>query len=160
MGSLSEFSLPVRLFLKGYRWRRIDPVPWADLPRPVTRCRVALITTAALVPPGGEPFDGSVLGGDVSYRVIAGDADVATLQESHPSNSFDHGPLRQDANLGLPLDRLRELAADGVVGSVAPRHLSFQGSITAPGRLMKRTAPEAARLLVADAVDVALLVPV
>jgi hypothetical protein len=34
------------------------------------------------------------------------------------------------------------------------------GSITAPGRLTSRTAPEAAQLLVDDRVDVALLVPV
>ncbi len=34
------------------------------------------------------------------------------------------------------------------------------GSITAPGRLMRETAPEAARWLVDDGVDVAILVPV
>jgi hypothetical protein len=34
------------------------------------------------------------------------------------------------------------------------------GSITAPGRLIARTAPEAAQLLVQDQVDVALLFPV
>jgi D-proline reductase (dithiol) PrdB len=47
-----------------------------------------------------------------------------------------------------------------VIGNVAPRHLSFMGSITAPGRLRTETAPEAAGLLVEDGVDVALLVPV
>jgi hypothetical protein len=34
------------------------------------------------------------------------------------------------------------------------------GSITAPGRLQRDSAPRAAALLVEDAVDVALLVPV
>jgi hypothetical protein len=34
------------------------------------------------------------------------------------------------------------------------------GSITAPGRLIRDTAPEAAEWLVEDEVDVALLVPV
>jgi hypothetical protein len=34
------------------------------------------------------------------------------------------------------------------------------GSITAPGRLIKRTAPQAAQSLVDDGVDVAILVPV
>ncbi len=29
MGSLNEFSLRTQLFLRAYRWRRIDPVPWA-----------------------------------------------------------------------------------------------------------------------------------
>jgi hypothetical protein len=34
------------------------------------------------------------------------------------------------------------------------------GSITAPGRLIKKTAPAAVRKLVEDDVDIALLVPV
>jgi hypothetical protein len=34
------------------------------------------------------------------------------------------------------------------------------GGITAPGRLIKHTAPAAARGLAADGVDIALLVPV
>ena len=110
--------------------------------------------------PSQEPFDETVRGGDASYRVLAGDLDVSRLTETHRSESFDHAGVREDPNLGFPLDRLRELAAAGRIGSVAPRHLSFMGSITAPGRLVKRSAPAGARLLVADEVDAALLVPV
>jgi len=76
------------------------------------------------------------------------------------STSFDHRGIEADRNLALPLDRLRELAAEGEIGEVAPRHLSFMGSITAPNRLVRHSAPEAAEILVRDAVDVALLVPV
>ena len=39
MGSMEEFSLPVRLFMKTYRWRRIDPVPCTRLAKPLGRCR-------------------------------------------------------------------------------------------------------------------------
>lgn len=160
MGDLAEFSGAVRLFLRAYRWRRIDPVPWARLERPLAEARVALVTSAALALPEQEPFDAGVRGGDPSYRVLPGDLDVSSLRESHRSESFDHAGVREDANLAFPLDRLRELAAAGRIGSVAPRHLSFMGSITAPGRLVRRSAPEAARLLVEDRVDAALLVPV
>ena len=65
-----------------------------------------------------------------------------------------------DRNLAYPLDRLRALAAEGLVGAVAPRHLSFNGSITAPGRLVRDTVPQMADVLRADAVDAALLVPI
>ena len=160
MGDLSEFSPSLRVFLRIYRWRRNDPVPWVELKRPLAEARVALVTSAALVLPGQEPFDETVRGGDSSYRVLPGDLDVSSLRETHRSESFDHEGVRQDPNLGFPLDRLRELAAAGRIGSVAPRHLSFMGSITAPGRLVKRSAPAGTRLLVADEVDVALLVPV
>ncbi len=160
MAQLSELSFTLRTFLRAYRWRRLDPVPAAQLDKPVSRCRVALVTSAGLVVPGERPFDEAVKGGDYSYRVIPRDADVQSLEEHHRSGSFDHAGIEADRNLGLPLDRLRELEAGGEIGEVAPRHLSFMGSITAPGRLVKRTAPEAAALLVADQVDVALLVPV
>ncbi|HUO85897.1 MAG TPA: glycine/sarcosine/betaine reductase selenoprotein B family protein [Thermoanaerobaculia bacterium] len=150
----------MRSTLAVYPWRRIDPVPCARLRRPIADCRVALVTSAGLVPPGEPPFDTAVRGGDVSCRIIAGDAEVQALQELQRSEAFDHSGIERDRNLALPLDRLRELAEEGAIGEVAPRHLSFMGSITAPGRLVGRTAPEAAALLVADAVDVALLVPV
>jgi D-proline reductase (dithiol) PrdB len=74
--------------------------------------------------------------------------------------SFDHEGMVRDPNLAFPIDRVRELAAAGRIGEVNHRHLSFMGSITAPGRLVRDHAPEAARLLREDGVDVALLVPV
>jgi D-proline reductase (dithiol) PrdB len=58
------------------------------------------------------------------------------------------------------VDRLKESAANGMIGFVAPRHLSFMGSISAPGRLINDTAPEVARMLVEDAADAVLLTPV
>jgi D-proline reductase (dithiol) PrdB len=160
MGVLSEFSLATRLFLRAYRWRRIDPVPWTPLERPLAHCRLALVSSAGLVTPGQAPFDGSVRGGDPSFREIPADADPRSLCDTHRSESFDHAGIAADANLALPLERVRELAASGRIGSVNRRHLSFMGSITAPGRLVRDTAPAAARSLVDDGVDVALLVPV
>lgn len=160
MALTSTLPLWLRALLKTYPWRRLDPVPQAPLHKPLSQCRVALVTTAGLVPPGEAPFDETVKGGDFSYRVIRGDADVRALTEHHRSESFDHAGILEDANLAFPLDRLRELSEGGEIGEVAPRHLSFMGSITAPGRLAARSAPEAAALLVQDQVDVALLVPV
>ncbi len=160
MGDLSEFSGPVRLFLKAYPWRRIDPVPWTPLRRPLGQCRVALVSSAGFILPSHSPFDESKMGGDPSFRTIPSDVDVLALIDAHRSHSFDHTAMRQDPNVALPVDRLRELQATGRIGSVNRRHLSFMGSITAPGRLVRETAPQAARWLVEDGVEVALLVPV
>ncbi len=85
---------------------------------------------------------------------------MATLIDTHRSESYDHAGVQSDPNLAFPLDRLRELAADGRIGAVAERHLSFMGSITAPGRLVNESAPAAAQHFLEDGVDVALLVPV
>lgn len=160
MGSFDEFSLPVRLFLKAYRWRRIDPLPWTPLAKPLRECRLALVSSAGLVLPQQPPFDESIRGGDVSFRDIPAEAEVRTLIDTHRSESFDHAGINEDPNLAFPIDRVRELAARGRIGAVNRRHLSFMGSITAPGRLVRDSAPEAARRLVTDGVDIALLVPV
>jgi D-proline reductase (dithiol) PrdB len=160
MATLDDLPLWLRATLKAYPWRRIDPVPLAPLRKPIAESRVALVTTAGLVPAGQAPFDEGIKGGDCSCRVISADTDVSTLGEFHRSESFDHSGINEDRNVAFPLDRLRELARAGEIAEVAPRHLSFMGSITAPGRLMKRTAPEAGDLLVEDQVDIALLVPV
>jgi D-proline reductase (dithiol) PrdB len=160
MGDISEFSFAVRLFLKAYPWRRIDPVPWVTPKKPLAQSRMALISTAGLVLPGQAPFDDRARGGDVTFREIPDDANLAGLIDTHRSETFDHAGVQADPNLALPIDRLRELVEQGRIGSANRRHLSFMGSITAPGRLIKQTAPEAAQCLVTDQVDLALLVPV
>ena len=160
MGDYSEFSLPVRLFLKVYRWRRIDPVPWTALRKPLSQCRLALVSSAGFVLPKQQLFDDSIKGGDPSFREIPSDAKTSELTDTHRSESFDHTGMRADPNVAFPIDRINELAASARIGSVNRRHLSFMGSITAPSRFVKETVPPAAQKFVDDQVDVALLVPV
>ncbi|MGW8323616.1 MAG: glycine/sarcosine/betaine reductase selenoprotein B family protein [Thermodesulfobacteriota bacterium] len=160
MGDISEFSMKTRLFLKAYPWRRVDPVPWAPLGKPLSESRLALVSSAGFVLPDQEQFDESMRGGDPSFREIPSDVDTSTLIDTHRSETFDHTGLARDPNLAFPIDRVRELVQEGRIGSVNRRHLSFMGSITAPGRLTKRTAPEASGRLVEDRVDAALLIPV
>ena len=159
MAEMSDLPLWEQVFMKAYpyrqaRWSRAAPVV------PPAKARVALITTAAVHLPDQPPFDESIKGGDSSYRWIPGDVDVRSLLISHRSRSFDRAGILRDRNLGFPLDRLRELATEGIVGSLTERHLSFMGSITAPGRLLRDTAPQAIESLWQDGVSLALLVPV
>lgn len=155
-----DLSLKLRGFLKAYPWRRIDPVPVALLEKPLTECKIALFSSAGLVVPGQQPFSGSVRGGDPSFRIIPSHIDVQTLEDHHRSQSYSHDGVMADRNMGLPLDRLQELEAAGEIGSVAPRHISVMGSITAPSRFIKHTMPEVTDILIEDQVDVALMVPV
>ncbi len=160
MAELHELSSGLREFLEKYRWRTIDPVPVASMKKPLSESRVALFSSAGFVVPGDEPFCGKVRGGDSSYRTIPAETDLQALEEHHDSESFSHDGVEADRNMGLPLDRLRELETNGVIGSVAPRHISVMGSITAPGRYLRKTLPETADVLAEDEVDVALMVPV
>lgn len=160
MGRMEEFGLGVRLFLKAYPWRRIDPVPRTVLSKPLAECKAGLVTSAGFHTPEQPAFNQDLKGGDYSFREIPDDVPLDRLIESHRSQSFDHEGLQRDPNLVFPRDRLRELAARGIIGRVNHRHLSFMGSIVAPGRLIRETAPAAAALFKQDQVDLALLAPV
>ncbi len=160
MVAISDMSLKLRIFMRGYPWRRLGDIEPARRSKPLAECRVALVSSAGLVAPGQPPYDPDVRGGDWSWREIPGDVEVADLDEHHRSDAFDHAGIEADRNMGMPLDRLRELAAAGAIGEVAPRHVSVMGSITAPGRFTRTTVPEIVQALTADEVDVALMVPV
>jgi D-proline reductase (dithiol) PrdB len=160
VAKISDLKLAYQLFMKAYPYRRVDWRPGAVLREPLSDAKVAVVTTAAYYRPDQPPFDTSIRGGDYSYRVIPVDTDLTTLRIAHRSDAFDITGIAADKNLALPLDRLKELAEEGVIGSVAPRHFSFMGSIAAPGRLISNTAPEVARMLLEDEVDAVLLTPV
>jgi len=160
LDDLSDFPFKYRLFLKTYRWRCIDPVPWTPLKKPLSDCRLIVLSSAGMVTPDQKPFDNAIRGGDPGIREIPADVDVSTLIETHRSKAFDHTGIKQDPNLAFPIDRLRELTKAGRIGSLNHRHLSLMGSITAPGRLIKKTMPPVVSQLVLDGVDIALLIPV
>jgi len=160
LGNLNEFSLKYQILLKTYRWRRIDPVPWTPLKKPLAECNLMLVSSAGIVASRQKPFDNTIRGGDPSIREIPSDIDISQLTETHRSDAFDHTGLRLDPNLAFPIDRLKELTADGKIGSLNHRHLSIMGSVTAPGKLIKQTVPQVVPKLIEDQVDIALLIPV
>ncbi len=160
MSELRDLRLKDQVFVRTYPWRRIDPVPWAPLRKPLSACRLGLVSSAGLSAPGQERFDTRVKGGDSTFREIPSTIEPEQLIENHRSQSWDHRGVEQDRNVVFPIDRLRELVASGRLGSLAERHLSFMGSVTAPGRLKRDHLPRAADILENEEVDVALLVPV
>jgi D-proline reductase (dithiol) PrdB len=160
MARLSDLTLRNRLFMQTYRYRRVDWRPGARLEEALSKAQIAVVTTAAFFRPDQQPFDPTVSGGDYSFREIPADSELATLGIAHKSDAFDQSGIARDKNLALPLDRLRELQASGQIGAVAPRHFSLMGSISAPARLVKITAPEIVRKLAEDRTDAVLLTPV
>jgi D-proline reductase (dithiol) PrdB len=160
MAKLSDLKLKYRLYMRAYPYRHIDWRPGAQLRKPLSEAKIAVVTSAAFYIAGQKPFDPTIRGGDYSYREILEDVRLETLQIGHKSDAFDHTGIERDKNIALPLDRLRELKQEGVIGEVANRHYSLMGSITAPGRLVSITAPEIARSLAEERVDAVLLTPV
>ena len=136
------------------------PVPefsetaWTPAP-PLSEARVAVVTTAALYPEGGAAF----APGATNYGVL--DATQRALVLGHWSQNFDRSAFTIDYNVVYPLDRLDELAADGTIGSVAPRHFAFGGNQPDDVATVRLdSGPACAAEMKADGVDVVLLTPV
>lgn len=153
MARLSDFDDLGRDYYEAMPMPTFAETPWTTA-KPLSQSRVALISTAGLQRRGDRPF--SVDSGD--YRLLPGDTPAADLVMSHISTNFDRSGFQQDHNVVFPLDRLNELAAEGVIASVASIHYSFMGA-THPAK-MQRTAQQLAGLLKQDMVDAVLLVPV
>ncbi len=160
MASISDLKLRYRILMKTYSYRSHDWRPGAVLEKPLSEARLAVVTTAAFHLPDQPPFDESIKGGDVSYRVIPKETTLDSLQIAHKSDSFDSSGIEADKNLALPLRDLEDMVAARRIGSLNERHFSFMGSIPSPGRLTSHTAPEVAALLKEDGVDAVFLTPV
>ena len=85
MAELKDLKLKYRLFVSTYKWRRVDPVPLARRSKPLSECRVALVSSAGFVVPGDEPFDTELKGGDWSFRTIPHDEE-RTMNARRPLN--------------------------------------------------------------------------
>jgi len=153
MVRLSDTPESMRHRLEGLECPQFESTPWVAGPPLATR-RIAIISTAGLQKRGDRPF----AWGANDYRVIPGATRAADIIMSHVSTNFDRSGFQQDINVVFPIDRLRELVDDGVIGSVADYHYSFMGA-TEPEQ-MAATAAHLAELLAADGVDGALLAPV
>lgn len=160
MATLDELPLRYRLLLRAYPWRVLDPVPWTALRQPLEQARIALVTSAGLYRRGVDaPFKPS-RGGDPSVRWLGTETPVEELVLGQTSDAFDHAPLERDLHEAWPIDVLSEAVRTGRLGSLNRMHLSFNGSMTAPGRFLRDQAPAVAARFTKDAVDAVLLVPV
>jgi D-proline reductase (dithiol) PrdB len=121
---------------------------------PLAQRRIAVVSTAGLVRRGERPF----VSGETGYRAIPNDTKPGDILLTHASVNFDRTAFQRDMNMVLPLDRLREMAAAGAIGSVAATHYSFMGATDPRG--MEANAQEVAGRLKQDRVDGVLLTPV
>lgn len=140
------------------------PIPWAPFVKPLSEARVALLSTAGISMKGDEPFDMEFerqhpTRGDSSFRRVRADATADQIEANHLH--IDTSYIERDLNVALPLDRLRELVEEGVVGSIAETHYSimgFQGADSS--RLENESAPAIAEIMKSEEVDLVLLAPV
>ena len=143
-----------------YEWAHYAEVPFQRLARPLSACRVAIVTTAAPYQPGrGEQGPGAPYNANAKfYAVFSGASDGdPDLRIAHVAIDRQHTTAEDPASY-FPLAMLRRAAAAGRIGSVAAR---FHG---VPTNRSQRTtlAVDGAEVVArcrADAVDAVILVP-
>ena len=122
--------------------------------KPLSECRLALVTTGGVHLPEQPRFDIDDPLGDCSYREIPTGATELTW--THAYSRPDEGPAPDSVS---PLWTVRELAGEEVIGGLNHRHFSFMGAIHDVGPLVRETAPQVAGKLADDGVDAVLLTP-
>ena len=153
MARLKDLPETLQKHLLALALPEFDSTPFLAGP-PLRERRIAIVSTAGLHRRSDPRYVG--LAGD--YRVIPGDVAAADLVMSHVSTNFDRSGFQQDWNIVFPLERLREMAGRGEIGSVADFHYSFMGA-TDPAQ-MESAASEMAALMARDRVEGVLFVPV
>jgi len=141
-----------------FDWVVNDSVMWTPFKSPLAQTNLALVTTCGAYRKDVDlPFDASNYYGDPSFREIPSDTEMSAIDFAH--THFNHEHVAQDGNVAFPLDRLRELARDGVIASVANPTISFSGYLPQTKQLVNETAPAAAKRLKEVNAHAALLVP-
>lgn len=148
-------------YAQDYQWAQHDEVPFCAPAKPLSQSRVALITTAS-------PMQGRSAGDGVS-------ASGATLllRKQVQSGSVDEPPAAlftgdlswdkesthtEDLGSYFPLALLKELAAEGVIGSLAARYHCVPTEYS-QRQTLAEDAPLIRERCLEDGAEVALLVP-
>ena len=131
----------------------ITPPPvWAPCTKPLNEMKIAIATAAGVHHKDDERFN---LSGDFTFRVVKDTMPSSELMVSH--GGYDNSDVNKDINCMFPIDRLHELAKDGVIGSVAETHVGFMGGGGNQEKFKNETGPKIAEILKAEGVDGVLL---
>ena len=137
-------------------------IPWTPLKKPVSETVFSLMTSAGINMIADPDFDmqrekEEPTWGDPSYRRISRSATEADIHVNHLHVNTDY--IKQDMNVTLPLQRFKELEADGVVGALAPTSYSYYGYQTDPTVLLEETMPRVVADMQKEGVEAVFLTP-
>jgi hypothetical protein len=139
-------------YAEPYRWAHFDEIPFAPLSRPLGECRVGLVTSAEMAlrdapPPPDDPRR-------LVYSLPTG-VEVERLV-SRKAAYDRYATTLDDVDAYLPLTHLARFAAEGRIGSLAPRFQMVQSEYS-QRKTLTVDAPEVLRQFREDGVDVAVL---
>ena len=153
MARLEDIPRPTRTAVANIECPVFETTPFVT-GKPLSQCRVAIVSSAALVRRGEAPFPF----GSTEARFLPASLPADAILMSHVSINFDRHGFERDINVAYPLERLHALAAEGMIGGVAETHYTVMGSSDPAG--MEAAADQIAGQLKQENVDAVLLTPV
>jgi len=145
-----------KLGYKPYQWvSNQEPPPWQPLSKPLSECRVGLIASGGIYVTGQVAFH---FKDDASFRAIPTTVKTSGLRTAH--FAYDQTDARRDPNVVFPIDTLRRLVKEGLIGSLTEHAYTFMGGIYSSRRVRDELALQLTERLLAEKADLALLVPV
>ena len=139
----------------GTKHLRNDTLNWSPLTKPLSECVVSLFTTGGVHLRTDQAFDVDSPHGDWTFRTVPADVDTAQLAVTH--THYNHVDADRDVNCMFPLDRLKELRDQGVIGGITKNAYSLMGFNPDPANLVEQTAPELAQRYKDEGADLVLM---
>ena len=137
-------------------------IPWTPLSKPLHEATFSMITSAGISCKTDPPFDmerelQEPTWGDRSMRVIPKETAAENIDVNHLHINTDY--IEQDINVMLPLARMAEFEAEGIIGQVAPSAYSFYGFQWQNTAFIEEAIAPMADQMRREAVDMVLLTP-
>lgn len=140
-----------------YKWTVNETAPLHRLTKSLAESTVSILVSGGISQCSMPAFDPEARN---DHRVDAIAKDVASDDFQIHDAYYDHTDADTDINCVFPIDRLREMAADGEIGRVAARMWSgFMGRIYNRTKLLEESAPRFIEKLKEDGVDILLAAP-
>ncbi len=140
-----------------YQWTVNDTAPLTPMTKRLSECRLAMLTSGGVSRKVDPPFNPQARN-DLRVDAIRSDtaADFFAIHDDY----YNHTDAERDLNCIFPIERLRELAVEHVIGEVAPHHYSgFMGRTYNRSAVINEAAPALVRRLREESVDAFVMVP-
>ena len=139
-----------------YQWFQATESPaFKQLAKPLSDSKVGLISTAGTYLKGQEAF---FTKDDTSIRRIPNNSRLEDIRFAHIMENY-LVEARQDPCTVFPLEALRKLQEERVIGELATELLSCMGGIYSRSRVNEELLPSLEQALEDQRVDLLLLVP-
>ena len=151
-------------YKKPYQWAHFDDAPFTALSKPLSECRVALVSTSDIAvrssvgggAGGGRDKSNENKVGSVYTVPTDTPTELLFSRQEHYDKAATH---LDDVNTYFPVSRLKEAVASGRLGSIAPECFGVYTAYSQQ-QTIEQDAPEVLSRCLKNEVDVAVMTPV